>query len=584
MFFASSSVPTYEVTRTAELRRIVEMPRRAWSEEDARDMATRLTELLRTPSGAMALRPVQAIALVEIGVRGGLFGIMRVGAGKTLTSLLAPVVAEAERPVLLIPSKLVGKTKRDYLALREHWDIPEPTIITYEKLGRAQSADALEKLAPDLIVADEAHKLKNLKAAVTRRVRRWMRENPSTKFVAMSGTVAKRSLYDYAHMLRWALKTDVPLPDDYTDLTTWADALDERKNMLRRADPGSLIDLCDDEERAEWGKDAQAMGQKKAMLFAATPNTTARVAARKAYRRRLIETEGVIATQESDIDATLTLAAVAPPASAAVDSAFDHLRKTWETPDGEPISDAPSMYRHAREIALGFYYRWNPRPPRDWLDARRTWCAFVRQTLARSRTLDSELQVKREYPDVRELTDWLDVKNKFTPRTELVWIDNSVMDFAADWLASNTGILWVEHVQFAHALARFTGSRYYGQGNASDAEQHPRGESMILSIEAGREGLNLQPWSTNFVLSPPPDGERWEQMLGRTHRDGQEADEVTVDVAAFCIDHVDSFWQARAGARYVADSLGSPQKLLVADYDFPTVDDLAGRKGGRWNK
>ena len=581
MLFAFSSAPTYEVVRTAELRRIVEMPRRAWAEEEARDMAAQLTELLRTPSGAVSLRPVQAIALAEIGMRGGLFGIMRVGSGKTLTSLLAPGVAQAKRPMLLIPAKLIGKTERDCRALREHWDIPEPIIISYEKLGRAQAAEALDEYAPDLIGADEAHKLKNVKAAVTRRVRRYMREHPATKFVAMSGTVAKRSLYDYAHMLRWALKTDVPLPDDYNDLMTWADALDERKNMLRRAEPGSLYDLCNDEERAEWGpRDTD----RRTSMFLTAPVTRARVAARNAYRRRLIETEGVIATSESGIDASLLITAVTPPASTEIDAAFDHLRKTWETPDGEPISDAPSMYRHAREIALGFYYRWNPRPPRDWLDARRTWCAFVRQTLARSRSLDSELQVKHANPTARELTDWLAVKNKFEPNTELVWIDNTVLDYAADWLALNTGILWVEHVKFARALAQLSGATYYGAGNASDAGKHARNKSMILSIEAGREGLNLQPWSSNFVVSPPSDGERWEQLLGRTHRDGQGADEVAVEVAAFCIDHVHSYWQARDGARYVADSLGSPQKLLLADQDFPTVDDLAGRRGGRWNK
>ena len=43
MLFASSSAPTYEVVRTAELRRIVEMPRRAWAEEEARDILRRVT-------------------------------------------------------------------------------------------------------------------------------------------------------------------------------------------------------------------------------------------------------------------------------------------------------------------------------------------------------------------------------------------------------------------------------------------------------------------------------------------------------------------------------------------------------------
>jgi superfamily II DNA or RNA helicase len=107
---------------------------------------------------------------------------------------------------------------------------------------------------------------------------------------------------------------------------------------------------------------------------------------------------------------------------------------------------------------------------------------------------------------------------------------------------------------------------------------------MIVSIHAGKEGLNLQPWATNFVVSPPPNGEQWEQLLGRTHRDGQQADEVTFDVAGFSVEHVEAFWQARRDSEYVAASLGSPQKLLVADHDFPALEDLAHRDGRRWRK
>jgi hypothetical protein len=564
--FSAFSSSTYEVQRTAELRRVAALPRRVWTAEEAEQLADQLTAILRTATGAMRLRPMQAVALAEVGMVGGLFGILRVGAGKTIVSLLAPVVAEAERPLLIIPAGLVAKTRRDYRMLREHWEIPEPRIATYEWLATAGAANALDELAPDLIVADESHKLKNPKAAVTRRVRRFMNAHPATKFVAMSGTITKRSILDYAHVLRWALKDAAPLPANYSDLEAWADALDARKRMLRQARPGALVDLCVDEaDRANW-------------------DVTPRDCARRAYRQRLIETPGVVATETSSVDASIVVRAVAPPKSAAIDAAFDALRQKWELPDGEPIMDAPSMWRHAREIALGFYYRWNPKPPRAWLDARRTWAAFVRQQLSGSRTIDTEAQVKQRFPNVRELTDWLAVEATFTPTTELVWIDDSVVKLAADWLLNDCGIMWVEHVLFAEALAQRTRVPYYGGGNASDAEKHPAGASMILSTEAGREGLNLQAWSSNFILSAPPNNERWEQLLGRTHRDGQEADEVTFDVAAFSHECVESFFQARRDAEYVAASLGSPQKLLVADHDFPALADLAVRKGRRWNK
>jgi len=561
--FASS--PAHAVRLNDEMRRIERLPRRSWSVEDAERLAAELTDALKTPNGKMALRPVQATALAEIGMRGGLFGIIRVGAGKTLISLLAPVVAEAERPALLIPAKLVGKTRRDLLALSVHWDIPEPRIITYEWLGRAQAADALDDYAPDLIVADEAHKLKNKSAAVTRRVARYMKVNPETKIVVMSGTITKRSLHDYVHLLRWALKTDVPLPEGYNDLELWADALDERKGMLRRADPGALRVLCDAEEDRMWP-------------------TNPREWARRAYRRRLTDTSGVVSTKETSVDASLVMTCVEPPSSPAIDAAFEHLRHNWETPDGWPLADAMQVYRHAREIALGFYYVWDPRPPRAWLDARKAWCSFVRETLSHSRSLDSELQVKQQHPNAPELLAWNAVKDSFTPNTKPVWLCPSVLELCWQWLKQETGILWTEHTYFAERLAQMSGVRYYGAGNVSDAEKHPADKPMIVSVHAGKEGLNLQTWNTNFVVSPPPNGEQWEQLLGRTHRDGQQADEVNFDVAGFSAEHVEAFWQARRDAEYVAASLGSPQKLLVADHDFPSVDDVALRGGGRWRK
>lgn len=561
--FASSSV--HAVKLNDELRRVERLPRRSWLPEDAESMAVELTAALKTPKGEMALRPVQATALAEIGMRGGLFGIIRVGAGKTLISMLAATVAEAKRPALLIPAKLVTKTNRDRRLLAYHWQIPELRIFTYEWLGRAQAAEALDDYAPDVIICDEAHKLKNKSAAVTRRVSRYMKTNPETKMVVMSGTITKRSLHDYVHLIRWALKTDVPLPEGYNDLELWADALDERKGMLRRADPGALRVLSNAEEDRMWP-------------------TNPREWARRAYRRRLIDTAGVVATQETSVDASITVTHVAPPESPAIDAAFDHLRRAWETPDGWPLADVLQVYRHAREIALGFYYKWEPRPPRAWMDARKAWCAFVRETLSHSRSLDSELQVKRQHPKAPELLAWNAVKDSFKPNTVPVWLDTSVLDLCAEWLLTNKGILWTEHIHFAERLSQITRVPYFGSGNVGDAEKHTPGAAMILSIEAGREGLNLQAWDTNFIVSPPPNGERWEQLLGRTHRDGQQSDEVFFDVAGFSVEQVEAFWQARRDAEYVAASLGSPQKLLVADHDVPTVEDVVLRGGGRWRK
>src|SRR5690606_19766365 len=100
--------------------------------------------------------------------------------------------------------------------------------------------------------------------------------------------------------------------------------------------------LCNDEEAREFEVDPHA-------------------AARKAFRRRFVETRGVVASVETTIDATLTVEAVEYEPGPAVDQAFEVMRRDWVTPDGWPIDDAMTVARHAFEFALGFYYVWDPR-------------------------------------------------------------------------------------------------------------------------------------------------------------------------------------------------------------------------------
>jgi hypothetical protein len=554
---------------TQELIRISKLPRRSRSEKEVDELVVEMTELYRIVGGEMTLRPVQAEALLEIGTIGGAFGPISVGKGKTGISVLAPV-ANAERPLLVVPAKLIAKTERDRRTLARHFMAPEfLRVMSYEWLGRAQAAEALEKYQPDLIVGDEIHFLRNPRAAVTRRFRRYMQAHPETKFVALSGTITKRSIIDYAHLLFWCLKDQSPLPRNFNDLELWADALDERKGQTRRADPGYLEILCNEEEKEIWKYDRRA-------------------AARSAFRRRLVETPGVIATAQSDVDATLTIEAVEPPLSSVTEDAFKILRRDWKLPDGKTMMDGLEHARHARELSLGFFYRWDPWPPREWLEPRKKWSKFVRGVLKHSRTWDSEKQVRDAHPDSEELAEWLAVRDTFEPNTTPVWLDDSVLKFCAEWAERERGIVWTGHVTFGERLEKDFGLCYYGK-RGRDArgrmiEDHPVGTPLVASIASNSEGRNLQAWSTSLITSPPPNGKGFEQLLGRMHREGQEADEVKFDVICNAAEHVGAVWQAVSDCRYVQDTTGAPQKILLAGLNIPTADEIVFRTGPRWNR
>ncbi len=111
-----------EVPDSVELRRILALPKRDW--RDYNGLVEHYTRELKTPAGTMTLKPVQAAALHELVTQRGLFAPIRVGGGKTLVSMLAPLVVGAQRPLLLIPANLRTKTLRDFDTLAHHWRRP----------------------------------------------------------------------------------------------------------------------------------------------------------------------------------------------------------------------------------------------------------------------------------------------------------------------------------------------------------------------------------------------------------------------------------------------------------------------------
>lgn len=541
-----------EIRATKEYRRIQDLPRRPHAPPDPAE----LTALLRTQQGQESLRPVQAFALTEIGEHGRLLGPLRVGSGKTLISLLAPYVLDAKRPILLLPASLVEKTERERRRLSLHWRIPRNLrILSYEMLGRVAGANELEKMRPDVIIADECHKLKNKRAGVTRRVTRYMREHPETVFVAMSGTLIRNSLRDFAHIAEWTHKDDgSPIPTTEEDLGDWADALDAKVASYNRVAPG--------------------------VMGASTEE------ARERFRDRLLSTPGVVATANGDdVDCSLYIRALQYDVSAVTEGHFRTLRTLWEKPDGFAITEAVDVWRTARELSLGMHYAWEPRAPEEWLQVRRAWAKFVRDTISRSKTLDTELQVVNACDDGKldatYLKMWREIRPTFTINAVPRWHDDSALEVAAKWLKEGPGIVWVEHRFFAEELARRTGVPYFG-ANGLDAKgryiEDARGP-IIASVAANATGKNLQRWHRNLVTAPMA-GDGWEQLLGRTHRPGQLADAVECDVMMACAEHIDSWEKSIEAATMISQTQGHSQKVLTADISM----DIVKGTGARWTR
>lgn len=551
----------------------------------------------------MVLRPIQAIALLEAAEVGGLLANVRTGGGKTILSGLLPFVLEAKRPLLLVPANLRTKTQRDFQTLRQHWRIPVKNIRieSYEKLGLSKHESLLTDYQPDLVIGDEAHALKHvLDSARARRVARFARYFPQTKFCWMTATLGE--IDEYAHLLIWALGEGAPVPLEPEEIQTWARILNVKVADHERGDPEALVTHLGAE---------------------------ARDYPRTAFRERLNATPGVIVSADTFNDCGLVVRPryVDPPA--ALDAAFADLRNTLTLPDGWMLADAAfEGWAAARRLACGLYSVHDPRPPQPFRDIRKQYCRFVRGVIENSERYDTELQVRQaladdalwcpDYapsvdpwpmPDSRLLHQqseklalcreagvlglsifeaWQRIAPTYDPEISPCWISDHLVDDAITWgrgVAVDGGIIWADTIALAERIAEKSGWPYFHnmgrdeRGRFIEDKSVSGRETIICSIESNKEGRNLQfKWHKNYILEPMNAGEDWEQLISRTHRDGQRHATVHVDYAVTCYEFYNSIYVALNDNKAEHQTVGQNFRLLNGDVLLPS---LIGRKG-RW--
>ena len=166
--------------------------------------------------------------------------------------------------------------------------------------------------------------------------------------------------------------------------------------------------------------------------------------------------------------------------------------------------------------------------------------------------------------------EWLAVRDSAAPETEGVWVDQWLAHDAAEWTRSGPGILWYEHDLFGRRVAEIADRPFFGPGaDAGSRLIMERGDrGIVASIRSHGTGKNLQAFARNLVANPPSDAAAWEQLVGRSHRQGQLADEVTVEVYRHTAAMRDALSKARMYAAYIQDTMGGSQKLLRGQFLF----------------
>lgn len=566
------------VEYTPELERIIRIPRRVWTMAEAEDLARRLTPLLRTPAGEAAgveLFPMQALGLTEVHkVRGG-FLAFPVGEGKTLTAWLLPYVMNVTRSIYLNPANLMPDRRTDFDRLSRHWvgARPPARLASYTELTLAKNHDLLKRFKPKLVIADEGDLLRNPESSMCIRLNEWAELDPECVFVIMTGTPMRKSIKNVCHLFRWTHRQWAPVPLTYRDREAWANALDERVDVIKRQRPGALLYLAGDEE-----KDVKDELER----------------ARRGFRRRLWETPGVIYLDKQTCDTPLSLRLIQAPEDPLLDAAFKHFRTHEATPpfhgepDGYDLEGPLDMYRVGRELGRGFFSRFDPLPPTPWREARKAWAKFCRQQIGRTINgvlLATELQVARAYKDHPYHLAWKEIKPKFKGVSVAEWVSGSVVACARDWLRQNhPAIVWSPHVAAGEALSRMSGVPFYGAGGVTSAGESilnlRANQSAICSLQSNKRGRNLQSHVRHLAFGWPQPATDVEQMLGRPHRRGQDK-AVHFDVLISCAEDLYAIDMSYREAGHVKVMQGQTQKILIASIDTSMVRNYSG---SRWSR
>jgi hypothetical protein len=342
------------------------------------------------------------------------------------------------------------------------------------------------------------------------------------------------------------------------ELQRWSWAIDSKISDGLRIPAGALLDISPPED-----DDPQDEMQ----------------CARRRYGRRLMATPGVVGTGEEMPPCGLVIQVSKKDPSPVIAVAVKKMRETWETPCGIPFELATELWRHERELSCGLYYRWTNQPPGEWLQTRQAWSRFMRGVLSDSRSLFTPQAIvdaidSGSLKDGGLLAAWRAAKPTFKPVTEPVWLCDETLKWAADWLESQRGICWVVHTAFGDRLSELTGVPYFArEGKSAQGITIDQWDGPAIAGPGCSNGFNLQGtpftkarhWRNLVVTSPTKNGPA-EQMLSRTHRDGQEEDDVEVTFLQTLEGDERALTQAVSDAKYVEESTRQPQRLTVATW------------------
>lgn len=585
------------------------------------------------------LRDVQAEAIFAIEQQEGAFGSIGVGWGKTLITGRAAASFYRkgyDKGILVVPTQVYAQlTEHDLEWIRSRIHLhgvpfhlmggigprgrkglaqsnyPGCYIMTYSLLSQPDSEEILNTINPSYVILDEAHSVSR-KSARTDRLWRYVREH-GPRMVALSGTITRRSLIDYHHLIDACLREGSPLPRKKSRVVDWANILDAEATPTL-AECELLRPLV------TWAQEAHARGEAGAEEFLLGVRGF-----RRSYHFRFEHTPGVITTGEHELGVSLVIenhkASTDHEGYTELETLRNALHDEWVTPDGDEIDCALNLYKWDFELSAGFYNRhvWPEIP-----EIMRLHNLDEREAKIRLERSQVYLQEVNKYHKL--LRHWLEhnaapgMDTPFLVGAEMTrngaanvgsilynqWLllrpeEEGGMDFmgrieripeavrvcpykieqAYLWAREKRhGLVWYHHNAIGDWLyERLRDLESEGievvHGNAGKAGdrriRESKGKICVASISAHFQGKNLQTGAgehqNNWLVQCPRSAMVFQQLIGRTHRMGQGADSLTVGTNLTNDFDELNYAAMLNDAVYVQQTTGERQKAVLAVYN-----------------
>lgn len=589
------------------------------------------------------LHKEQVGALLALELYGGLFGPIGVGRGKTYITILGADRAfrtgDSARSLLIVPPNVLDQlVKTDIPKARRIFGVRVPFIILagrdarsrgqavasgkkgcyvmpYSYLSTRDAEEIITELAPDMVLLDEAHRVKNKTAARTGRLLRLLKRF-QPRLVALSGTITSKSIRDYHHLISHALGEASPLPLEVGLVDAWAAVLDANAGEDPASSAtGPIAPLVDWARREFPGEDSPR----------GLPGF------RAAYRKRLNSAPGVVASGDAELGTSLLIQNRAVEhveqceGHAEVVRLMKQVEELWISPSGDEIEHGMHKWRHLYELTSGFYYhlRW---PSVAEIVEKRRLTEHEATTYLEQAQLHHAAQ--QEYH--KHLREWIKhygrpgldtpllvgsdmarngAKNVHDPDLFKAWRDAKDLEFEgmperisepiriSPWKIQHAAaqavvehdaalkekerggvLVWYWHQEVGRWLMEqleeleanplWCPADSHRPGSSSRIlDPTNEGRIIVASMGGHGEGKNLQAFQRQVIVEFPRKADLLEQVLGRTHRFGQMADELTPVTVNSCeFDH-QNMSACLIDSLYIHQSTGARQKAVYASYD-----------------